>query len=198
MKTKKTILLVLLVGLIVSCNRPVYRDYKLTEVDKQMIPYKLGQTVSCIDSEGQLFILTVTEDTTYISTGREWDNLYVEYSYRVVRLQSETLSITLSIISNKPDDRYNTIRVFIGVGVDVAFSYYEIYYDKEGKFLEQGGSILHNSIDIDGKVYYNVVECNTNRGVNWEPTVPMQFFYNKTYGILQINRDGENFCTLKN
>ena len=197
MKTKKTILLALLTGLITSCTRPVYQSHELTEVDYQMIPYKLGQTVGFIDYEGQPFILTVTEDTTRFSMSRQMDNLYYMYSSRTVRLQSEKLRIFLSIDSHRSFEVYNVINVSINTNIETTWSYYAIYYDKEGKFSEYGGGSIHDSIDIDGKVYYDVVECNTNKGANEQPAVPTQFFYNKTYGILQINIDGENFCTIK-
>jgi len=196
MKTK-IFTLALFAVLITSCNRPVYEYYLFTDVDKQMIPYELGQTVSFIDSEEQPFILTVTRNTTSSVSERMMDNFYIVFSERIVNLQSENLRIKLYVVGKNPKDKYNVIDVFIGIGVEVNEPYCRIYYDKEGNFLEQGDNSIHDSIDIDGKVYYDVVECNTNTSLDWQPTIPTQFFYNKTYGILQINRDGENFCTLK-
>ena len=113
---------------------------------------------------------------------------------RVVRLQSESLRVTLSV-NTYPDYRANIINVGIGIGNEVTSPHYEIHYDNEGKFLEYG-TFTHDSKEINGKVYYDVVECNTSNDVNGKPTIPTQLFYNKTCGILQINRDGENFLTL--
>ena len=193
MKTKNLISLAVFAVLVTSCDRPVYRYYELTKVDKQMIPYELGQIVSFIDSEGLPFILTVTQDTTYYLIDRQMDNLYYAISERVIRLQSERLGITLAVLSNFSNNEYNTIRVSISIGIESVTSHrYDINYDKNGYFL---GSI-HNSIDINGKVYYDVVECNTATSINGQPSIPTQLFYNKTYGILQINRDGENFLTI--
>jgi len=184
MKTKILILLAVFAVLVTSCNKPVYKYYELTEVDKQMIPYELEQTVSFIDSEGLPFILTVTQDTTYYLIDRQMDNLYYAISERVVRLQSESLRITLAVEANYSNNKYNTIRVFISIGIESVTSLrYDISYDKNGEF----SGTIHNSIEINGKVYYDVVEKNGNG---------IQLFYNKTYGILQINRDGENFITI--
>ena len=194
MKTKILISLALFAILIISCNKIRYWYYELTEVDKQIIPYELGQTVSFIDSEGYPFILTVQQDTTYLIADRlSGSNIYKMIGRRVVKLQSESLIISLAVEGYSPDDRYNTIDVFISI-VELGTSlYYGIRYDKKGEFL---GSGIHNSMDINGKVYYDVVECNTSKDVNGQPTIPTQLFYNKTYGILQINRDGENFLTI--
>jgi len=58
----------------------------------------------------------------------------------------------------------------------------------------------YKSLEINGKVYYEVVEQKYNStvydGRGGQSKVFFQLFYNKTYGILQINRDGENFLTI--
>ena len=181
MKAKIFISLALLTVLVTSCNKPVYMYYELTNVDKQMIPYELGQTVSFIDSEGQPFILTVTTDTTVLFTDREMDNLYLTIYRRVVRLQSDSLRISLSVTAKYPKDSYNTIDIDIRLIPSVY-----LHYDKSGNFLTNTFNFFHDSIEINGKVYYDVIEQKGNT----------QLFYNKTYGILQINRDGENFLTI--
>jgi len=200
MKTKILTSLILFAVLITSCNKPVYQNRELTDVDKSMIPYELGQTVSFVGAEGQPLVLTVTEDTIRFVADRQMDNLYYKYSSRSVSLQSENLRIFLSVNSYnsyKSREGYNFINVSVNTNTETTWVYYAIYYDKEGNFLEQGGNFIYGSKEINGNVYYDVVECKTDKGVNGQSVVPTQFFYNKTYGILQINRDGENFFTLQ-
>jgi len=165
------------------------KPHKLTEVDKLMIPYKLGQTINFINSMGQPIVLTVIKDTTILWEEEDNCSLYEALS---VNLQSELgdLFIGLSIggeyrcygTFNSP---YNCITIWIE-----PFIYDILYHHTEGEFVTDTANkqFFYNSFEINGKIYYDVVEHNNSDG--------MQLFYNKTYGILHVNRDGKNFLTI--
>ena len=53
-------------------------------------------------------------------------------------------------------------------------------------------SYFYKSLEINGKVYFDVVELKDGFTNYWFK----QLFYNKTYGILQINRDDKNSLTI--
>ena len=83
--------------------------------------------------------------------------------------------------------------------MDYKSGYFHIYSESKGNFLTVDNVItVHNSIEINSKVYYDVVESKfiPNRQIIGEPGISMQLYYNKTYGILQIIREGENFLTI--
>ena len=188
MKTKRVILLALLAVLASSCKGEEDYRLKLTEVDKQMIPYRLGQTVSFINSSGQVFDATVTEDKT---DWWVWDE-GLSVDRRTVRLQSEFDNIDIELWVNGCDryvDSINFVRILVR-----DFSQFRLYYDsKEGGFLEQTPYeeeyfYFYDSLEINNKVYYDVVEDKAFNGAT-------QIFYNKTYGILQVAKNEEIFLT---
>ena len=186
MKTKRVILLALLAVLASSCKGEEDYRLKLTEVDKQMIPYRLGQTVSFINSSGQVFDATVTEDKT---DWWVWDE-GLSVDRRTVRLQSEFDNIDIELWVdgyNRYVDSVNFVRIFVR-----DFGQFWLYYDsKEGQFLDQNPykkMYFYDSLKINNKVYYDVVEEKV-----FDDT--RQLLYNKTYGILQVNKNGEPLFT---
>ncbi len=185
MRIIEIILLAFVAVLVSSCKGEEDIRLKLTEADKQMIPYKLGQTVSFINSSGQVFDVTVTEDKT------DWWVLDegVSIDRRAVRLQSEfdNIDIELFVDGCIYADAINFVRISVS---DCGL--FELYFDsKEGQLLDHTPYeevYFYDSLKINNKVYYDVVEDKVLDGIR-------QFFYNKTYGILQVNKNGEPLLT---
>ncbi len=201
MRTKHIIPMVLLTALIFSCGGERLGYCELTEAQKQLIPYAQGQIISFIDSAEQVVDLTVVEN----SMG--WIDYPADiggedyYSYRVntVILESKPNNLKISLYHTSrgcsPSGDYSEFVIYIfpllwtGGSSTATFS---LRSDSERNFPTSTDVFSHNSIEINNKVYYDVVEqSKVLYGVS------LQLFYNKTYGILQINRDGESFLTLK-
>jgi len=162
---------------------------KLTEAQKQLIPYKLGQTVSFTDSMGIIFYASVIEDTTFWSfeiQDHEPPFYKVHTQHRVVRLTSDTnnFKLDLSIIAGS---------FYIGVFYSENFIFL-ININKKGEFYNQDPNGLycfyyHKSMEINNKIYYDVEEqvitsYYEENGI-WS-LVNTKLLYNKNYGILQL------------
>ena len=203
MKTKILIALVLLAVFTVSCHKTTIEYRELTETMQQLIPYKLGQTVNFIDSEGQNFTVTVTKDTTYWEMAPGSDSEYTLYIQRkIVRLQSDVANF---------DATLNMVGTSIYMKIDSPSDmWFHLRYDKKGKFytdVRYCNTLLdcqyfRENFKINNQTYYDVVEqimSYSKRDENGQliGRYTRSLFYNKTYGILQIiDGDGENFLTI--
>jgi len=188
----KILIILILPAVLASCRKEVGR-YDLTEAQKQIIPYEKGQVISFINSEGKTDNVTVTENKLYwdeeiIDSGGFIDNCVMFFKTKKVTLKSEegNLVIYLKLIANGKDVSPGYVNCSFLIDIR-PIGYFDLSnaFDTEGNFLIGG---IHDSLEINGKIYYNVIE---------KTQVPIQFFYNKTYGILQIKRNGENYLTLK-
>jgi len=161
---------------------------ELSEGKKQSIPYEKGQVISFINAKGQVIDFTVTESKM------EWkqipeDGLTDDYSS--IQIKSATLKsipsdLEISLKVNADgclQDGYSLLNIEINNDWGIS-----LISDAEGNLWTDSKTSFHKNIEINGKVYYDVFEQKTYTSV--------QLFYNKTYGILQINRYGENFLTL--
>ena len=191
MKKQILITLVLFAVLASSCREDeVVRYYELTEAEKQLIPYTLGQTVNFIDSTGQTFYAVVTKDTMYWQE-RHYDgfpDLYAHENCRKVVLQSDSADFNINISINAKN---KSIRIEIS-HLDLVFF---LKYNNEGKFVSRepdavSGQYLHNILKIGSQTYYDVVEENRYN--------TRSIFYNKTYGILQVTDKGKVLFTINN
>ena len=197
MKTKKIILLALIAVFASSCKGEEIRRCGLTEAEKQLIPYELKQVVSFINSEGRDIDLTV------ISSETKWDKEkedgisddYVSFEIKSVILKSDPNNLKIELRIANSDCLYGENNSLLWITINDNWSVF-LNSDTEGNFLIDNFVSFHKSIEINNKVYYDVAEKKYNwttfDGVNGQ----YQFFYNKTYGILQVNRDGKNFLTL--
>ena len=171
---------------------------ELTEPQRQLIPYEKGAVYSFINSEGQVVDLTVTEsklDWLQLSIG-SYKGDYASSEVKTVVLQSETadFEIKLQIFSSDcaRNGKYSYLLILINKS-----SNFSLFANVEGNW--DGGKwdgaryavpiSFYDKWEINKKLYYDVVQQITNSGKE-------QLFYNKTYGILQINSDGKNFLTL--
>ena len=206
MKTKKIILLALFaVSAFTNCKGEEYCRSELTEPQRQLIPYEKGAVYSFINSEGQVVDLTVTEsklDWLQLSIG-SYKGDYASSEVKTVVLQSETadFEIKLQIFSSDCAHNIDYSNLLISINNSRDF---DLNADAEGNFLDGSKYTtpisFYDNLEINKKNYHDVVERKYNRtiydGAGGRHQVLMLLFYNKTYGILQINRDGENFLTL--
>jgi len=203
MKTKILIILALLT-VLTSCDKKIGRC-DLTEAQKQVIPYELGQTVSFIDDAGKTVDFTVTENELrwcqFTIDGRLGDS-YVEYreKHAVLKSESNNLVIDLRIaaIGGLSEKKNEVLTGYVNSWFWITINSYgrfQLIVDPEGVFSNAGSSPLyfHDSFEINEKVYFDVIEKNTYDDTN----APLQIFYNKTYGILQVKKEGENILMLK-
>ena len=199
MKTKKIILLAFVAVAVFasSCKKEIKYEFP-----KGLIPYELGQIISFTDNEGKVIDLTVTENSTKwiredIDSGGLIDDEYTLSEIKTVVLKSEANNFEIRLVNGYHSDcdpcKDYTLR--IGIYVNNRWDCI-LSFDRKGNYLNHGGSTsFHESLEINGKVYLNVVEkigC-MDHGVY---DGSYQLYYNKPYGILQINREGENFLTL--
>jgi len=201
MKTKKLILYFLILFIASSCWESMPLTYnKLTDIDKQMIPYKLGQTVNFIDSLMQPFVLTVTKDTLFwFAPGDEYYFEKIEVS-----LKSELNKVSINMDLQASENNYNNaFELYIGI-YKVPFYFY-FRYNSEGQFYSdtQDNQYYHESIKINNKIYYEVVEKVVNKNYNengiWvDIPVTMKLLYSKKYGILQLEYKDKILFTINN
>lgn len=209
MKTIILIFLTLLVILVSSCNScgKELGRYDVTEAHKQLIPYKDGQSISCIGSAGQSIDITVTKsDFSWFRHDIDEDYCgdYIMFKVAGVHLKSEPNDIQIGLAIGASDYFYGNYDGLLNVtikpdNVYTRWQHFFLYSDAEGNFIPDTSTSFHKSIEINGKVYYDVVEQNrvlADEGISKPYRILLQLFYNKTYGILQINRDGENFLTI--
>ena len=195
MKAKTFISLALFAILITSCEKEIARYY-LTEAQKQIIPYEKGQIIS--------FIYGARQTVNAIVEERELK--WIRYDIDEVTMYSDYISCERKFVTLRFEPYIYGIQIYIDaigflfennlVGllhIETGGGTTNLRVDTEGFFLTNDiSNFFYESIEINGKVYYDVVEQNSTSS---DMSV-MQLFYNKTYGILQINRDGENFLTI--
>ena len=206
MKTKFFIILTLIAIFATACfdfSGKEIRRCDFTEAQDMVVPYEKGQVISFIYDKGQVIDLIVTEiEQQWNQYGVDGGMIedYITYKFKQIELKSDVNN--MEIIFN-----VTAVGCLSGEGenceIKIFLNPYKGYFmfdsDKDGNFMFF--SSFHDSIEINSKVYCNVGEAKFNRDVLDSTSPPfqeMQLFYNKEYGILQINRDSENFLTLKN
>lgn len=182
MKTLKKIILIGFSLVALYGCAVVQKEWRLlTAIDKQMIPYEMGDTIRFINEKGVLSLLTVDRDITYME---QCLNLSTEnlYEVRNVRLSSERgdLSFVLDVAAWRRWSDHSP-HIYIRMGTGKADFDFEIYYDSKGNIGN------YDSLEINGHTYYDVAVVES-RGV--------QLYYNKTYGILQVTQNDKNIFTL--
>lgn len=169
-----------------SCEKEKYTviEHKLSNAEKQMIPYRKGDNISCVDIQEKVVSLNVTENkmdwwetwsSSWDQEHRWHDQVHTKYQYREVVLESK--SALELIISNMVFDGFLNITLY-------PYGYSQhFFYDPEGNFTTNDSQHIYDSLQIDNHTYFDVA---VNNG----------FYYNKTYGVLQI-KDKENNTLFK-
>ena len=188
MKTKFLIILSLFSFILFSCWKREYTYYKITDTDINMIPYRLEQTVNFIDSLELPFVMTVKED--YITWVLYSD--IVKGECRSVILQSKKNSLPIELLVGASENEFE--KKYISIYIN-PFGFW-IRYDLDGQFVTdtegENKQYFHDSIEINNKIYYNVVEYikvedfGYNDEILSKDRLPMRLIYNKTEGILQL------------
>lgn len=202
MKAKILIILILPV-VLASCTEEI-RRCDLTKAQKQLIPYEKGLVISFIDSVGLTVDLTVTESQVSWTPKERYGgfiDVYVTKEVKLVILKSESndLEVRLTICNSGGSECSNYSSLSIDINKGWEFS---LKSNTKGGIQPDRSVSFYESIKINDKVYYDVVEqkCDYNffDNAGGQYQIPMQLFYNKTYGILQFKKEGENILTLKN
>ena len=191
--------------------------YRLNEVDKQMIPYKLGQSVNFIDSFGQPLVFTVTKDTIDIYGDEDDDYSLVRTEHLICVLESDSINFGVKMVITGQDskgernkNKFNSIYVSVEnlliSSLYSMFTFY-VYYDNKGNFYIRDFydiDEIYEVYEINGRIYYDVVKkikthvARDENGNSLGYEVTSSLLYNKTYGILQIMSDNKVFLSIDN
>ncbi len=168
----------------VACIHTVSR-YNVRASDRLMIPYQTGDTVYCIDAKGNRVMLTVTDETSW------WDHYdeYIWEEYRTVHLKSEDSAYKLDIQVQGWNFGYNSSRPLYATFYfnSDALCGSKILYTSGMRFIGK----VYDSVLIGERTYHNVAfrEQSNINGL-------IQFYYSKTYGVLQMLLDEKPVFTL--
>lgn len=196
MKQKILIILTLFTILVSSCWKCEKMYFKLTEVDNGMIPYKLGKTVNFIDSLGQPFVLTVNVDEIGWTSREECERTY----NRKVSLVSEHSDLKIGLRING-EQRSSPVSNYIEIWISLYNLNVQVYYDKDGQFINTGNHHFRDCLEINNKIYIEVSEfvISKNTGYpDYKELIQERFLYNKTYGILQVEYNDKILFTIDN
>ncbi len=126
-----------------------------------------------------------------VGSGNDYDLMQVKTA--VLKSSSNDLEIEIKIFSNDCARQLNYTRLIVSINNGRDFA---LRTDSDGNFLDDPFISFYENMEINNDIYYNVVEQSYNEGIDGGLKSIIQLFYNKTYGILQINRGGNNFLTL--
>lgn len=117
----------------------------------------------------------------------EWEVTRVLTECRKVNLQSESgESISLELGESNDYEYYNEP----GLRIRVNNIHLHLLFDCEGIFYTDNYQTAFDSFSINDRTYYNVVLQEIG-------DASTQLYYNKTYGILQVNQNGKSLLTLQ-
>jgi hypothetical protein len=160
-----------------------------------MIPYYLGQTVSFINSSEKPFVLIVTMDSI-IWRYDEDDIGIIHRQERIVRLSSNLTNFYIELkvtVSNLYIILYSNFKSSYWLSYDEK----GIYYKKDN--YENDRQYPLDSIEINNKIYYDVVErINTYVENGLDERHTRSLLYNKSQGILQAKDKDKILFTIDN
>lgn len=172
---------IIIVMFITSCDVAVER-VPLMEYQKQMIPYKMGQKVCFTNEKGDTSCF-ITQDiiTEWQDNSEVLIKLWTQY--RKVNLKSESgEQISLQVETLNDGKLTLVINGF----------HFSLWFDCNGQFYTDFPTrwYVYDSLSVNDKIYYDVV-------LEDDSQENMQLYYNKTHGILQVRKNGENLLTLQ-
>lgn len=188
----KTIrLMMLMAGLsivCVGCHGIIYN--RLSNTDREMIPYHIGDTVRFVDERGEhVTVVATEEERSWDITSEEFTELQVERL--TVRLKSDTgdHSIFLWVKGREANDNANR-----RLGVWTNRGGVELWYNSVGDittYYYHTPTIVYDSVVIGGRVYHNVAWAKELSAIGSH-----EGYYSKTHGLLQMQTDGKTVFTL--
>lgn len=211
MKKKQLLLsLILTIFIFTNCEGKELCRSNLTDAQKLLIPYELGQTLSYIDNNGQIIDFIVTKNELALNKDDQdgrLDGDYYSYQRKTIELKSDAnnLKILVQLFANScyPKEHSGQLRINTNIKWKNYLSSRLAFYSKHDEnavFYTDKEIIFHENIVIKNMLFHDVLEQTGTfsllDGVGGEFNFSKQLFYNKTYGILQINIDNENYLTL--
>lgn len=197
----KKLSLVLLVFLIVSCNkREMEGDYTLTPTEKAYIPYQGGEKVVYTHSEsGEEMVFNASSliDETYEVISPTNSNNYYQYEMQYIVLEGTDIDLNYSVSADYKRSQnkaqlaiewynlavFNSTRIFdrILVPIDSTDQSYNLIY--------------HDTLTVDFNLYHNVYQgkfafeyypFGDTIPVPTGALYPLQYYYNQEYGIIKF------------
>lgn len=211
MKRIHWIILLAWAVLLSSCNicrSRVVARVKFTEEQKQWVPYKKGAVIKFTDNNGQPIDFKVTENKKdWFEQDMEFESRctdYVLFEKRHTVLESSANDFKITFWMNLNTkfsvnwDRLwdGSCSIYVNMNLIPQWKNYldfELYATKEG-VISLGE--FHESLEINNHVYQDVIEISKTIEDTYNRQVPVQLFYAKDYGILQIKVDNENVLML--
>jgi len=206
MKPKFLITLTLIAILLESCLVPLHYYNDLSEIKKNLIPYKKGEVYSFIDSTGIVFDATVTIDTTYLIMTEDAPDWFSYDQFRTVKMKSDYSNFDLTLTVSEWEiviDIYSPVNLWIDLRIDEKGKFKTFTYNNDYQHF-------HNSLEINKKTYFDVVERfiqyvkideNGNLDENGKllsHKFSRTIFYNKIEGILQLLDEYKVIFTINN
>lgn len=212
MKTIHSIILLIVLSVLATscdiCRSRVVARVKFTEEQKQWVPYKKGAVIKFTDNNGQPIDFKVTENKKdWFEQDMEFESRcadYVLFEKRHTVLESSANDFKITFWMNLNTkfsvnwDRLwdGSCSIYVNMNLIPQWKNYldfELYATKEG-VISSGK--FHESLEINNHVYQDVIEISKTIEGTYNRQVPVQLFYAKDYGILQIKVDNENVLML--
>lgn len=154
----------------------------ITKLDREMIPYRIGDTVRFFNEHEELVTLVATKDTKYWTWPFE-ETQYVEEEQVVLESESGYYRLFVTVKGMPDDYRFFTFGMN---SKEIEISGGKACYNPQGKLLSNPNNqiIVFDSMLIGNHIYYNV-SVSDETPINGH----MQSFYNKEYGVLQLMLD---------
>lgn len=183
---KKYGLLIVCATLFASCGKHT-EYYYLSDTVKQLVPYQLGTTERFTDENGNTLALTVEsiKDDWWSISEHPPVITELHFQCRNIKLQSENgsdgIDLTISAWDQDIDLTFRPCGKQVTIGFDASGNL----------FARLGDSItVYDSILIGGQMYYDVVRTQKLHYYSGCYQLgPLQCYYNKPYGILQVKEN---------
>jgi hypothetical protein len=204
---KSIIIIFQIVLLLSSCTKDhLLREFTLSDDELQYIQILSDKELSFVNSSnGEALVFPAAPISTITSRQLNGVNTQNYYEYQISTLILGSSNITLYISlnsltelhSNKPYLRiewYHTVGDFPGVN--------------GGAYIPMDTSdflaniTLYDSLTVNNKLYHNVYKGQMEifgKDTIFEPTTyPIEYFYNKQYGIIKFNMSDSTSLELLN
>ena len=212
MKTTHWIILTILAVLLSSCCHPKEKaKLQFTKAQKQLFPpYQQDSIYSFVDQQGNTVDLQVTQRNKWWNQEDAWDDGYcpadyIRYESEIIELNSTSndfsIQFQMSFYVSWETDPWLTWHkdyCLLDIKTNIVYHSWKESVDAGFKISNKGAYLVdstsfYENIELNNHVYQNVVEMVQTIRNN----IPVQLFYNKEYGIIQIKVDNESYLTLK-